>query len=472
MGFFGNRTDKMNRHIIISAIITLLAVFSGCNGNHKPSPNLLYDYFGQDTAETKSPDESKTDFETVHEQLEEEDSSCFSFKFDRPVDGFEVSGLLAPWWPDSEIGGVRYYFKNLKSQQIYSYSWDCLVVPAIFDFATSDSFERWEEGQTYIFRYVTPEENEGYDIHHPIGKKTPFQFFDIDFDGEKELLVSNWMWRKNYSDIEAFKLKDGILEKISIPPYGNLKSIAYVDQEKKEVLYAVKDTSLLGDDLSVYHREAICEFLSALEAGDKMKIAGAFKYPFKLPAPLPPIKDKAEMAEKLDLVLDWNIFADIMSGEWHYYGWRGLACGNGSALWADEGEHLGVYWVGGQTQAMKDALEKAIEKQRRTIYKTLCSYTSPVIQAYPGKGVIRVDNCYDGYRLAYWKSGHSSANKPDLIIHRGRSEYTGTTWNYIFEKDGVEYQVSFESRERDYYSLVITQPDGKSELICAYMWDY
>lgn len=123
------------------------------------------------------------------------------FRFDTIINDFEVSGILYPYysaktgWSDME-NGVRIIFHSHKTGKEYvwtDYDESChsfrnvFMSKNVYDIVHSEGFSGFKNGDTYIFNYDT---NQSENAQNPFYTNAEYQFYDIDFDGENELLLN------------------------------------------------------------------------------------------------------------------------------------------------------------------------------------------------------------------------------------------------------------------------------------------
>ena len=123
------------------------------------------------------------------------------FRFDTIINDFEVSGILYPYysaktgWSDIE-NGVRLFFYSHKTGKEYVWtdfdaSCHCFrnvfMSKNVYDIVHSEGFSGFKNGDTYIFNYDTYQSVKAQNSFYP---NAEYQFYDIDFDGESELLLN------------------------------------------------------------------------------------------------------------------------------------------------------------------------------------------------------------------------------------------------------------------------------------------
>lgn len=123
------------------------------------------------------------------------------FRFDTIINNFEVSGILYPSYDDKYgwdewENGTRLFFRNFKTGKEYvwtdwSEKWHChkniFMSKNVHDIVTSDGFSGFHNGDTYTFHYDSSPSIVPSSILFPCAE---YQFYDIDFDGEDELIIN------------------------------------------------------------------------------------------------------------------------------------------------------------------------------------------------------------------------------------------------------------------------------------------
>ncbi len=187
----------------------LLTVLSSCTCHNNWVQEL----------ESKNPLKDSTNYISVY------------FRFDTIINDFEVSGILYPYysgksgWSDIE-NGVRLFFLSRKTGKEYIWTdWDnsCSCFQNIFmsknvyDIVHSEGFSGFKNGDTYIFNYDT---HQSANAQNPFFKYAEYQFYDIDFDGENELLLNYYHGGpKGGLMSEPYEITDTAL--VSITPIGD-----------------------------------------------------------------------------------------------------------------------------------------------------------------------------------------------------------------------------------------------------------
>ena len=111
--------------------------------------------------------------------------------FDEPVSGYNVSGTFYPFNAISETGHVELTFAPVGGGKALVFSDADLKFTdkSIYDYVFSEGFSGFHDGDTLICHYTDAKHP---DFDSPLNYDAGFQFFDVDFDGEDELLINDF----------------------------------------------------------------------------------------------------------------------------------------------------------------------------------------------------------------------------------------------------------------------------------------
>lgn len=173
----------MNKKSFLFALVALCLAFASCG----KSSNWVSEL------ESKNPLRNDTNFTSVY------------FRFDTIINNFEVSGIFYPTYDEDNEGdffhgwyyevGARLFFRNVETGKEYVWTDfvdSCHCFKSIFmsknvhDIVTADGFRGFNNGDSYIFDYDTFVFD---DAENPFYRNAEYQFWDVDFDGEDELLL-------------------------------------------------------------------------------------------------------------------------------------------------------------------------------------------------------------------------------------------------------------------------------------------
>lgn len=165
-------------------------------------------------------------------QPKESDPINVKLIYDKPIEGYMVT---ADWQPfeakDCETGYITINFHNITSGKEFQYinrekfsSYHTDLITA------SEDFNGYKDGDVYHIQYVT---KPSYFEQSPIDYYLPFQFFDIDFDGVKELLINQYYQGQQGNYYDVFEITDTGLQEKSYPPFDNVDNMMEFDIQNK-----------------------------------------------------------------------------------------------------------------------------------------------------------------------------------------------------------------------------------------------
>lgn len=212
---------------------------------------------------SKSPLRSNTEMPDWVQELKEknplketQDYTCVYFKYDTIVDNFEVRGMFFPSYIDGWFyeSGVCMYLRNVITGDEYEftdYDPQCNAFKSIFmsknvyDIIEDSAFTNFKDGDYYIFKYhnehdtlLLQESNER--VICPLKSQAEFQFYDVDFDGENELLISYYQGGPYESTIyDVYEMTENDLNKRSL----EINSTSQFDANQKTMSTMVSDGS-------------------------------------------------------------------------------------------------------------------------------------------------------------------------------------------------------------------------------------
>ena len=109
-----------------------------------------------------------------------------------------------PFDPHSETGYVVMNFRNSKNGTSFQYvNFEKYNNSNTDEVTFSDNFKGHRNGDVYYFDYPAPETELRGGLYQ-LGYVTPFQLLDVDFDGVRELLVSDWAQTKGGNHYAVF----------------------------------------------------------------------------------------------------------------------------------------------------------------------------------------------------------------------------------------------------------------------------
>ena len=161
------------------------------------------------------------------------DSLNVFIKFDTEVNGYTVTCRFIPFGNSTETGYAVWNFRNDTSDLILFNCKECLY----HTLAMSGSGIKWRNMDTYEFNYIRPEGSEAYPVNekHPFGYYTPFQFADVDFDGEKEVIFNDMAMYRGGNGYHPYKIKGSRLVPFDLFPYDDIINSTEFDSKNRTV---------------------------------------------------------------------------------------------------------------------------------------------------------------------------------------------------------------------------------------------
>lgn len=174
------------------------------------------------------------------------DSLNVFLKFDTKVNGYFVTCRFIPFGNDTETGRALWNFRNDSSDVV-------LFSDKISFYHTlrmSSAGIRWRNMDTYEFNYILPEDCEIFPVSERqlLGYYTPFQFLDVDFDGEKEVLLNDMAMYREGNGYYAYKIKGNRCVPFDIFPYDKICNSTEFDFRKR----MLSSYTHYHSDLAVY----------------------------------------------------------------------------------------------------------------------------------------------------------------------------------------------------------------------------
>lgn len=148
------------------------------------------------------------------------DSLNVFIRFDTEVNGYTVTCRFMPFGNDTETGFAVLNFRDDNSDLFLFSDKTCFY----HTLAMSGTGIKWRNMDTYEFNYIEPEDTESHPVNekHPFGYYTPFQFVDVDFDGEKEMMLNDLAMYREGNGYRPYKIKGNRFAPFDIFPYNSI----------------------------------------------------------------------------------------------------------------------------------------------------------------------------------------------------------------------------------------------------------
>ena len=200
-----------------SKLVLLIAIFV--------SLGIIYALLNSEKKQTNS-----------NEQPTEQNQVCVKLVYDKPIEGYEVT---ADWQPfevkGCETGYITINFRDISTGKEFQYINREKFSSYHTDLITSTAgFDGYKDGDVYHIEYVTkPSPFE----ESPIDYYLPFQFFDVDFDGKKELLINDYYQGQQGNNYEVFEIADSVLVAKRYAPFNSVDNMMTFDSQNKIITF-------------------------------------------------------------------------------------------------------------------------------------------------------------------------------------------------------------------------------------------
>lgn len=166
-------------------------------------------------------------------------------KFDTEVNGYTVTCRFMPSDNYYTTGPAIWNFRN-DTSDLYLFHPETVFYQTQL-MCSSDAV--WKNMDTYEFNYIEPTDINGKpfdnDPWQGWGVYTPFEFVDVDFDGEKELTLNDLCFSNHFGNRhQVYKLAGNIFVPFDIYPYDYLTSMTYFDFENKTIKQYILDVCM------------------------------------------------------------------------------------------------------------------------------------------------------------------------------------------------------------------------------------
>lgn len=163
-------------------------------------------------------------------------------KFDTEVNGYTVTCRFMPSDNNNDTGPAIWNFRN-DTSDLYLFHPETVFYQTIL-MCRADA--EWKNMDAYEFNYIAPTFINGEPFDNEPWKRwgmyTPFEFVDVDFDGEKELTLNDLIFSNYYGNGHpVYKLTGNRFVPFDIYPYNGLDDMTYFDFENKTIKQFILD---------------------------------------------------------------------------------------------------------------------------------------------------------------------------------------------------------------------------------------
>lgn len=175
------------------------------------------------------------------------------FVFDKPINGYSVSGSFYPFSSNSETGQVEITFTPLDRGRTLVYSNVGLAEEGhpewpqkftgknIYEYVFNDKFNGYHDGDTLHWHYHTAQPEW---IDSPLMYDAEFQFFDVDLYGEDEFLINDYSKCKGGNSYTVYEITpNGFVAKRGTPYKTINNQTRFLSEKRIITVYPDDDTN-------------------------------------------------------------------------------------------------------------------------------------------------------------------------------------------------------------------------------------
>ena len=154
------------------------------------------------------------------------------FKHCSPIGNYEVTMLWQPFDKMYETGVAVVNFRDTATNRnYYIVSSDKYTNYYLCNICFAQGFEGYSDDDVFLLDGAVPEQPEW--CESSINYYMPFQFFDADFDGKDELLVSDWGQCQQGNTYSVYDITDEDFVLKAEVPFNNIDNTTKFDADKK-----------------------------------------------------------------------------------------------------------------------------------------------------------------------------------------------------------------------------------------------
>ena len=180
------------------------------------------------------------------EEIEQRTQINVYLKYKTPINGYVVTARWMPFDPKSETGYIVMNFRHTKTGRTFHY----INTEKYNNYNTdqitfAQDFTGHRNGDLHLLDYPDPtqENNTSYptDATHPLGYRTPFQFYDVDFDGTNEFILSDWGQYRGGNQYTAYDIRPNGIKRIDYLPINQLMNDTEINRIRRTITLHLGD---------------------------------------------------------------------------------------------------------------------------------------------------------------------------------------------------------------------------------------
>jgi hypothetical protein len=200
--------------------------------------------------------------------------------YNQPINGYNVLITWFPWGGISEVGNAFIEFTHQSGTPRFTIASSHFT--NLDTRILADSLQRFSDGQEFVLNYTPPQTR----TNKMLDGYSPLFFMDVDFDGQDELLITEWQGgAKGSSSFEAYKIHDYYAEKLTRMPFDYITGSDKYDYQAKTITrWTASGAFFTTREVYGYHKTEL-NVLSSLEnplSSFEEDLLNDFYYPIRL----------------------------------------------------------------------------------------------------------------------------------------------------------------------------------------------
>lgn len=172
--------------------------------------------------------------ESCRLRSDSDSATVVHFVFDKTIDGYSVGGCLLLEYPQQERAYAKILF--VKDREWFCLEDSAFTTISFLQIPYEEGFKGWDENQQYVFKYLEPEcDTIYYSQETPFGYYSSFQFMDIDFDGEDELIANDYSRKQGGNQYYAYKIHNHQVSLLTKAPFNNLCNLTKINRKEQTI---------------------------------------------------------------------------------------------------------------------------------------------------------------------------------------------------------------------------------------------
>ncbi len=197
-----------------------------------------------------------------------------------------------------------------------------------------------------------------------------------------------------------------------------------------------------SQNLTEKNMEAIKSIIQYTKTNNVEKLKTLVLYPLEREFPIPNIQNEEEFVKRYEEVFDPHfknlLIHSNINSDWSIVGWRGIMFNRGM-MWLEEQDGK-IRSINYQSQFEYNSRLDLIEKDKKSLHKSIRDFESPVLHFKTDSYRVRIDKLKNGsFRYTVWSIESHKKDRPDLVINDGKKVSKGNGGNHDYEFQNMAF---------------------------------